>query len=192
MGVIPIAGRFDPSVNHDCLGVIHSAFLPPYTDVAFSLYYTCSTTGGNPTLYTQWLSMPLPDSAGFTGTYQFVAGDFGTDGNSQPNFIPDGIDTIAVRRGPFVAFSNTPVSNHATFPTAQYFGDPNGGDSEYGYFVAGDWNTDGLDSFGLYYYSNGIPVFYRRNNLDWNLIEYTAQYLPNNGSTFNVATWREP
>lgn len=189
-GNFAVAGRFDASVPNDCVGVIDSGNFPPY-GVAFALYYTCDLSEPNPDKTFQWLSVLLPDAQGFTGAFQFTTGDFGTDGNTLPNFVPDGIDTIAVRRGPFVAFTNTPpTTQNATFPNAQYLGFGNSGD--YGWFVAGDWDTNRLDSFGIYF--NLFGTLHYRNNLEWNNDDDdTIQGVGTMGTgiAYSAASWRE-
>ncbi|KAB2852467.1 MAG: hypothetical protein F9K46_19130, partial [Anaerolineae bacterium] len=108
-----VAGRVDG--NYDCFGVIDSANFPPY-GLAFVLYITCDLSGNpTPPLLVQWLSVLLPDAAGFSGTFQFVMGDWNGDG----------IDTVACRRGPFIAWTNDSALNiSAGFPFAQYIGAP--------------------------------------------------------------------
>src|SRR5262249_11807746 len=81
LGHPPVAGRFNPGSPNDCLGVVDSATAPNGVDTQFSLYYTCDLTSGpNPAKQAQWLSLVLPNSQGFTGTHQFMAGDFDKDG----------------------------------------------------------------------------------------------------------------
>ena len=192
VGVFAVAGRFDASVPNDCVGVIDSGNFPPY-GIAFVLYYTCDFSTTNPPLRYQWLSVLLPDAQGFTGAFQFSTGDFGTDGNVQPNFMPDGIDTIAVRRSQFVAFTNTPPTRiNATYPNAQYLGFANSNsDGTYGSFVAGDWDSNGLDSFGIHF--DIVGTFWRRNNLEWNNSVNITQGIGTMGTgiTYSAASWRE-
>ncbi len=193
VGNFAVAGRFDASVPNDCVGVIDSGNFPPY-GVAFALYYTCNFSDPNPNKTFQWLSVLLPDVQGFTGAFQFMAGDFGTDGNVSPNFVPDGIDTIAVRRSQFVAFTNTPPTTiNATYPYAQYLDfaystlDPR----YYGTLVAGDWDSNGLDSFGIYFNHGG--TFHYRNNLEWNNPVNIMQGVGTMGLdvAYGAASWRE-
>jgi CSLREA domain-containing protein len=176
LGRPPVVGRFNPALLNDCLGVVDSA--PSGVDTAFSLYYTCNLTGGNPPKQGQWLSLVLPNSQGFSGTHQFVAGDFNNDG----------VESIGVRRGVAIAWTNVaPTSGHATFNFAQYIGVPPGTSGE-GHVVAGDWDGDGLTSFGLYY-QNG--AFHRRNDLDWNSGVYVLQNVGQPiGTPTTPATWR--
>ncbi len=157
-----VAGRFDATRENDCVGAIDSGNFPPW-GLAFAMYYTCNLVDGTaPAMTFQWLSILLPDSQGFTGTHQFVAGDY--DG--------DGLDSIASRRGPFIAFSNTPpTTQNAIFPLAQYIGEYTTGGSN---VVSGDWNGDLIDSFGLFY-ENG--AFFFRNDLEWNTGAITGYYL---------------
>lgn len=170
-----VAGRF-AGAAHDCIGVVDSGYFPPY-GTAFALYYTCNLNGGNPGKTFQWLSVVLPDSQGHAGAHQFEAGDF--DG--------DGYDSIAVRRGKFIAFTNvTPGNGHAMYNLAQYWGEPHTSEGD---FVAGDWNGDGVDSFGVYYAA--IHTFYRRDDVEWNTGLYRSQALPSlTASTVNATSWR--
>lgn len=177
----PVAGRFDASVNHDCIGVTDSSDFPPY-GTAFALYFTCNLAGGNPPKTFQWLSVLLPNSEGHSGIWEFSAGNF------DPTV--DAVDTIACRRGNFIAWTNTPPTTpSAAFPDAQFFGAPHSGTSQ---FVVGDWNSDGTDSFGLYYVTLGR--LHGRNDLDWNSGLYPLdQQLDTNivGTTsISATTWR--
>jgi Tol biopolymer transport system component len=164
--------------NHDCVGAVNSANFPPF-GTAFVLYLICDLSG-NPTppiFAEQWLSVLLPDSGGFSGTHQFVMGDW--DGN--------GSDTIAVRRGAYITWTNDSIFNSsASFPNAQYFGAPGAGSE--GILVDGDWDRNGLDSFGLFY-QNG--EFFYRNDLLFNSGAYGNQSV---GQTFagtvQASTWR--
>lgn len=158
-----VAGRFSAGGPNDCIGVVEQGFLAPY--VVFVMWYTCDLTSGpTPAIPYHWVSAVLSDQAGFAGlgTHQFTAGDWNNDG----------LDTVAARRGPFVAYTNTAVTTiPSSFSFAQYFGDPSP-TADYGAFVAGDWDNNNVDSFGLFY-PDGI--FYRRNDLDWNSGVYVSQ-----------------
>ncbi|GIK62226.1 MAG: hypothetical protein BroJett018_00200 [Chloroflexota bacterium] len=186
-----VPGRFDAGVGHDCIGVIDSGNFPPW-GTAYVLYFACNLTSGpTPPLSFQWLSVVLPDNQGFTGTAQFVAGDW--DGN--------GTDSIAVRRSEFIAYTNVPPAPNApslpyslaAFNLAQYIGDPRplAGDvlaGQYGNVVAGDWDSNGVDSFGLYYPAG---YFYYRNDLLWNSGLYTLQRVAQPiGTTTTATSWR--
>ncbi len=172
----PVAGRFDAGLNHDCIGVVDSGNFPPY-GVAFVLYFTCAMTDGNPVKTFQWLSIVLPDNQGFTGTFQFGTGEF--DGN--------GVDSIAIRRGNFIAYSLTnPTTFAATFPLAQYFAPPIVGNNQ---FIVGDFDNNGLDSFGLFFPAAGAAYF--KNDLDWNsgaTPGMISSYFPI-GTATTAATW---
>lgn len=174
-----VVGKFSGATN-DCVGAVDSANFPPY-GTAFALYFTCNYAGNpNPPLTFQWLSVVLSDSAGFAGLgdHQFVSGDWNNDG----------LDSVAIRRGPYIAFTNiVPGTGHAEFNLAQYIGAPSA--VNYGLFVAGDWDSNNIDSFGLVY-NNGD--FYRRNDLDWNSGAYIYQYigLPT-GIIHSAASWRQ-
>ncbi|MBI5929657.1 MAG: S8 family serine peptidase [Chloroflexi bacterium] len=173
-----VAGRFDNSAANDCIGAVDSANFPPY-GIAYAMYFTCNLTSGpTPPLTFQWLSVLLPDSQGHTGTAQFVAGDWNSDG----------VESIAIRRTNYIAYTNVPPTTlESAFDQAQYFGTPSA--VSYGTLVAGDWDSDRVDSFGLVY-SNG--AFYRRNDLQWNSGQYTLQNLGQPTGTINFATsWRQ-
>ncbi|MBI5930067.1 MAG: hypothetical protein HY862_12215 [Chloroflexi bacterium] len=163
-----VVGRFDANYGNDCIGAVDSANFPPY-GTAFALYFTCDLThGSTPALTYQWLSVVLPDSLGYTGAHQFGAGDFNNDG----------IDSIAIRRGEAVAYTNVPPTTvNSAFDLAQYFGNPGltGGDivaGQYGNLIVGDWNNDGTDTFGLFYPAG---VMYYRNDQLWNSGVYVRQ-----------------
>lgn len=180
VGVYAVAGRFNNGLLNDCLGVIDSAFFPGY-GAAFALYFTCDTSTANPPKTVQWLSVLLPDAQGFSGQFEFDAG----------NYDPavDNRDTIACRRGPFIAYTNTSAYIlESAFNLAQYIGDPPGisGPST---FVVGDWNSDGADSFGLVSPTQGY--FWYRNDLDWNSGVYFFQYIGfPAGTGTQAATWQ--
>ena len=165
-----VAGRFDGAVNHDCIGIIDSA---PWgaQDTAFVMYWTCDLAGGSPPKNSLWLGSPLATSGfGEIGAYQFLAGDF--DG--------DGVDTIAVRRGPYIVWGGAPNQ-------AQNFGMPL---APYGDAVTGDWDGDGISTFGIYYQTE---QFFYLNHLDWANMNYTQQVLPSNhGMTepLRPVSWR--
>ncbi|MBI5931575.1 MAG: hypothetical protein HY862_19865 [Chloroflexi bacterium] len=174
----PVAGRFDGTINHDCLGVVDNANFPPY-GTAFALYFTCNVAGGNPAKTFQWLSVLLPDNQGHTGAHQFSGGDF--DGN--------GVDSIAVRRGPTIAWTNVaPTTQLSEFTFAQYIGTPHA--TDYGVLVAGDWDSNGADSFGLFYQDG---AFYRRDDLLWNSGAYLLQRVGAPvGTPMTATSWRNP
>lgn len=177
-----VAGQFavnyDPPVppnpttnpQNDCVGVIDNG-VQANGDMGYVLYFICNFEVND--LRWQWLGTPLPNSQGFSGPHQFAVGDF---------FVNDGIETIAVRRGPFITWTDTPATTLlAQMPSAQYIGNPDGDpDLTNGYFVAGRWNSTGSAysligdraSFGLLY-PNG--TFYYRRDLDWNSGVYLSQ-----------------
>ena len=168
--VSPVAGRFDSTVNHDCFGVVELDFTP--SGFGFPLHYTCNLSAGSHPISGQWLGVVLPS----TGTYQFAAGDWNNDG----------LDSVAARRGVYISWGNVPPANGvASFPLAQYIGAPHAGT---GALVAGDWDNDGVDSFGLYYSSDG--TFYRRNDLDWNSGVYLLQHVGLPIGAAVPASWR--
>jgi len=160
-----VAGRFDGAVAHDCVGVVDSAVIGG--ENAFAVYWTCTMANGNPTKQSIWLGTPL-STAGFgnIGAHQFTMGDF----------VGNGIDTVAVRRGPYVAWGGT---------SAQYMGAPGSG---YGNVAAGDWDGDGISTFGLYYQDGS---FYRLNDLLWHTENYTLQHLGQPiGTPTTPVSWR--
>jgi len=164
-----VAGRFDGAVAHDCVGVIDNADnWMGSGDTAFAMYWTCDLTPNtNPPKNALWLSLPLPTSGfGNIGPHQFVAGDY----------TGSGVETVAIRRGPYFVWSNL----------AQYFGNPeNGGNA-----VSGDWDGDGVASFGIYYQDD---MFYRIDDLQWHSGAYKTQYLGGPlgfGETYRAHPWR--
>lgn len=181
---VPVAGRFNGNRANDCLGVVDD--IPWGSDTAFALWFACDYTNLSPNIAElgyQWLGIPLGNSAGYGsyGVHQFVMGDFDTDG----------IDTVAVRRGTTIAYGNTaPTTQVAALDKAQYFGNPYNGQygGLYGFFVAGDWDYDGVDTFG-YFYEDGN--FYWRNHLDWNQpISGSALISQPYGVYVLATTWR--
>lgn len=166
VGVFAVAGRFNNGLLNDCLGVVDSGFFPGF-GAAFALYFTCDTVTVNPSKTVQWLSVLLPDAHGFSGQFEFDAGNY--------NPAVDNRDTIACRRGPFIAYTNTSAYIlESAFDLAQYIGEPPGVSGPTT-FVVGDWNNDGADSFGLVSPTQGY--FWYRNDLDWNSGAYTFQYI---------------
>ncbi|MBI5929038.1 MAG: PD40 domain-containing protein [Chloroflexi bacterium] len=175
-----VAGRFNGGVGHDCIGAVDSANFPPYGK-AFALYFTCDLTPATaPALTFQWLSVVLPDNQGYTGTHQFAAGDWNGDG----------VDSVAIRRGAFIAFTDiAPTTLLSQFNRAQYWGTPPVTGGNEGVFLAGNWNLDSTDSFGVFY-ANGN--FYRRDDLDWNSGVYILQRVGQPIGTPVIATsWRQ-
>src|SRR5690606_40806061 len=141
--------------------------------------WTCGFTHGTaPTLNHHWIGLTLewPEVSG--NAYQFGSGDFNQDG----------IDTIAVRRGVYVVWSNAALSNVlAVWNNGQHFGAPRPGLE--GQLVVGDWDSSLVDTFGLYYPSDGW--FYRRDDLSWNSGIYFLQRLGLPAGSGTVAdTWR--
>lgn len=179
LGRPAVAGRLNGGVNHDCIGVVDSGNFPPY-GLAFALYFTCDFTNGTaPALTVQWLSVILSDAAGFSGTHQFAAGDFNNDG----------VASIAIRRGLFIAFTNiAPTTFLSEFSLAQYWGTPSMTGGSEGLFLAGDFDNTGGDSFAVYY-PNGN--FYYRNTVEWNPGTHLLQQgVPPTGNINTVAAWR--
>jgi hypothetical protein len=144
------------------------------------LYFTCDLTDGTaPTLTFQWLSVVLPDAGGFSGAHQFSAGDFNNDG----------VDSIAVRRGEFIAFTNVPPTTLLSeFNLAQYWGVPPLTGGDYGLFLAGDFDNASGDSFGVFY-QNGN--FYYRNAVDWYPGPHSLQQVGQPiGTPVQATSWR--
>lgn len=181
---VPVAGRFNGNRANDCLGVVDD--IPWGSDTAFALWFACDYTNLSPNigeLGYQWLGTPLANSAGYSGSgvHQFATGDFNMDG----------VDTVAARRGTIVVYGNTPPTTQlAAIDLAQYFGNPYNGQYSglYGTLVVGDWNYNGVDTFG-YFYEDGN--FYWRNHLDWNQPISGAALIPHLYGTYVLpTTWR--
>ncbi|MBI5929659.1 MAG: PD40 domain-containing protein [Chloroflexi bacterium] len=181
-----VAGRFDPTRNNDCVGAVDSVSFPPYGR-ASSLYYTCVLTNGTaPTLGVQWLSVVLPDSQGHSGTYQYCASDFNNDR----------LDSVAIRRGQYVAWTNRAPAppepgqqvSLSAYDQAQYIGVPEA--STEGLFTCGDWDNDGISTFGILYQTTGN--FFRRPDLLWNSGAWTVQQVgtPLSISSIASGSWR--
>lgn len=177
-----VAGRFDVGRPNDCVGVFEQASMDGFT--VFVLWYICDFSTTTPPVNWHWASAMLYDTAslpGLAGNWQFAVGDWDNNGS----------DTIASRRGPYIAWSNVPIVNGANvntgaeFAFAQYFGIPSTFD--YGVFVAGDWNNTNRDGFGILYGNN---FFYYRNDLEWNSGIWELQRITNYvGSPRNVMSW---
>jgi hypothetical protein len=169
-----VAGRFSAAFANDCFGIVERDHDLPGD--GFPLYYTCELLIPIPPsgIQNQFLAISLPGSA----AYQFVAGDWDNDG----------IDTIAVRRENTIVWGNIgPAEGVATFPSSQTFGDPFDG---YGDIVAGDWNNNGIDTFGLFFKQNG--KFYYRNDLGSAVASYLVQKIGKPiGDKVKPFSWRE-
>ena len=162
--VAVVAGRyvsgFPNDSGNDCIGWVDSNTSPVTGNLRFSLKYWCDmTASGAVSLSAQWLGSPLGDSAGFAGTHQFVYADWDTDGLDEP----------AVRRGGRIARSNSaPSEGAATFGSGAQRWDTGDGDGpgahglDEGVFVAGDWNGNGQDTWGVVYDDGD---FYYRDNI---------------------------
>ena len=161
-----VAGRFDPAFNNDCFGLVDGN-LNGAGNMRFSLKYWCDMTvrpqdpGGGP-LLKQWLGAPLSNTAGFVGTHQWIYGDWDNDNLDEP----------AVRRGGRIARSNSaPSEGSATFGIGAQRWDTADGDGpgthglDDGLFVAGDWNGDGVDTWGVVYDDD---TFYYRDVFGFN------------------------
>ena len=166
-----VAGRyasgFANDSGNDCIGWVDSNISPVTGDLRFSLKYWCDMTqtpqsvGG--VLSAQWLSSPLGDSGGFAGTHQWVYGDWDNDNLDEP----------AVRRGGRITRSdNAPGEGAAIYGAgmAQRWdtadGDGPGAHSlDDGLFVAGDWNGDGVATWGVVYDDD---TFYYRDVFGFN------------------------
>lgn len=168
-----VAGRFDAVFPNDCFGVVQLQNVPQNHD--FRLHYTCELGVANPPsgIKKQWIDVTLPAP----GAYQFVAGDWNDDG----------LDSIAVRRDKKIKWGNVaPSEGPAAFSNAQNFGKPT---ESYGAAVAGDWNNDGIDTFGLFINGNG--TFYRRNDLGSTKAALTVQNLGKPVGSALAASWRK-
>ena len=159
-----LAGRFNPGgFNNDCIGWIDGNTSPATGNLRFSLKYWCdmSASGAVP-LSVQFIGGILGNSAGFTGTFQFVGGDWDNDDT----------DEVAIRRGSRIAYTLVdPSAGAATFGQAQRWdvgggvSGPGGNGLDAGIFISGDWNGDGQDGWGVLYDNND---FYYRSSLLWN------------------------
>lgn len=171
---VAVAGRFDAGRPNDCFGVVERDHNLPGD--GFPLYYTCELLVPVPPsgIQNQFLAVTLPG----TGAYQFAAGDWDNDG----------LDTIAVRRDNMIAWGNVgPAEGIGTFPLAQNFGDPSDG---YGDLVAGDWDNDGIDTFGLFFKQKGR--FFYRNELNPAVAPYLKQKIKKPiGVKVKPFAWRE-
>lgn len=160
-----VAGHFT-NVPHDCIGLVVDNV---------GLWWTCEMAVNPPPMSGQWLGGQLADKP---GEYQFAVGDF--DG--------DGLDTVAIRRDKYIVWTNVPTTTEqALFPDAQYIGEPS--TPGYGIFVSGDWDTDGIDSFGLHYPGTTPSIFYWRNDLEWNSGIYVTQDLSYFAGYTQATTW---
>ncbi len=137
----PVAGHFRSDIANDCIGVVEEA--ASGTDIIYVLWYTCDFSTGAPVIEGQLVGKALPKVNGLMdfGAPQFVVGDW--DG--------DGIETIAFRQGRFFNYSNTPpTEDTAVFEERVVIGLPR--QDGYGILVAGNWDDDGVDTIGLYYF----------------------------------------
>ncbi len=162
-----VAGRFDPTFNNDCFGVVQMKDVPAGHN--FALRYTCELGASNPPggIKTQWIDISLKGD----GKYQFVAGDWNGDG----------LDSIAVRRDKKIKWGNVaPAGGAAVFPATQKFKTP---ESSYGNIISGDWNGDEIDTFGIFF--KGNSTFYYRDDLNKQKLTPAVQHL---GITIDKAT----
>lgn len=165
-----VAGRFLAGYDNDCVGVIHGDGVD-IQNPTFHLEYWCELAPGfaDESHGTQWIGAVLPDSNFPTGEHEFAAGDW--DG--------DGIDELAVRKDLFITYTLAdPELDLAPFAQAQRWGVPPDELTATGVFVAGDWNGDGIDGWGVLYDDNH---FYHRNDLTWNPgpLAYHLQHIDN-------------
>lgn len=170
-----VAGRFSAGAANDCIGVIDKEFDSP--DDGFPLFYTCELAALNPPngILEHWLNVELPGP----GKYQFVAGDFDIDG----------LDSVAVRRGNTFVWGNVaPSEGIANFPFVQDFGDPYAG---YGLAVAGDWDGDGRDTVGLYFYDTKARFYWRNDQNAAYAVPFRQRLKNKVGTKQNVDSWQE-
>ncbi|HET9765478.1 MAG TPA: hypothetical protein VFS60_01450, partial [Thermoanaerobaculia bacterium] len=170
-----VAGRLDGTVDHDCVGVIDNAdnWLGS-GDTAFAMYWTCDLTPDtNPPKTALWIGLPLPNS-GFPELlvnspkpHQFMVGDY----------TGSGVETLAIRRGPYFVWSNL----------AQYF---DTFASNWGEAVSGDWDGDGISTFGIA--EDGGGIWYRCEDLTWHPGIYKTQSLrgPLGFTNYDMSVWR--
>ncbi|MBK8134817.1 MAG: hypothetical protein IPK52_03090 [Chloroflexi bacterium] len=170
-----VAGRFSAGAANDCIGVIDKEFDSP--DDGFPLFYTCELGAINPPggILEHWLNVELPGP----GKYQFIAGDFDIDG----------LDSIAVRRGNTFTWGNVaPSEGIADFPFVQDFGDPYTG---YGLAVSGDWDGDGRDTVGLYFYDDKARFYWRNDQSPTYVLPFRQRLKNKVGTKQNVDSWQE-
>ncbi|MBK9122083.1 MAG: hypothetical protein IPM16_03035 [Chloroflexi bacterium] len=168
-----VAGRFSVIAPNDCFGIVHINHGQP--SAGYPLYFTCDLSQLNPPngLASQWLNFDLPGS----GKVQFIAGDW--DG--------DGIDTIGVRRAGLIEWSNiVPTLGTANPQASQQFGMPL--TEYYGDIIAGDWNGNGIDTFGLWYKQKG--KLYYRDDLLANQTSYLKQKVKKPVGIAAASAWR--
>lgn len=136
-----VAGHFRSDITNDCIGVVEEA--TSATGTIYVLWYTCDFNVEVPLIESQLIGKILPKVKGLMdfGTPQFVVGDWDSDG----------IETIAFRQGRLFNYSNTPPTEDiAVFNERVMIGLPR--HDGYGILVAGDWDDDGIDTIGLYYF----------------------------------------
>lgn len=151
LNVSVVSGRFDAARANDCIGTIIMDYPTGYPMI-WTCDFSTEVPAYNGQIFGQWLGTALTFA---TGQYQFVTGDWNGDG----------IDTVAIRRGPYVAYGDVPPTTlMGGLPYAQYIGEPMG-PAVYGEIMAGDWDNNGTDSFGLYFNAHGR--FYWYNELVW-------------------------
>lgn len=154
-----VVGRFGEG-ERDSIGIV--------TGTTFTI---ARDLNGNTSPLVQMLDIEFPTDADL----QYGAGDF--DG--------DGLDSIAIRQGHQIFYSDDPPN----MPTAEFqpairFPAPEDGPS---LLVVGDWDADGMDSFGLYFVETGH--FYGRNQTDGPLIEQQLDTSGAGVATIRVASW---
>ncbi len=168
-----VAGRFHPAFTNDCFGVVQMKNVPEGHN--FALRYTCELLTASPPsgIQTQWIDINLKGS----GKYQFVAGDWNGDG----------LDSIAVRRDKKIKWGNvTPASGAAVFTAVQKFKTP---DANYGTLISGDWNNDGIDTFGIFVKQS--RAFYYRDDLSKPKVAPFVQQLGINIKKPIASSWRK-
>lgn len=170
-----VVGRFKATPFNDCIGRVEMILV--LRQPVFTLHYACNFSG-NPTaeIFSQSLEGAIPEMADFN--LGFAAGDF--DG--------DGLDTLAAYDDHYVFYGNTPITqNGGIMDLMQSFGKPS--ETETPTFLSGDWDGDGIDSFGVFYPSG---EFFYRNDLLTNAAQHGNQTvgLPFGPTAVQASTWR--
>lgn len=168
---VAVVGRFDAALPNDCIGVVW-AF--PDNSALYALSYVCDFA--TPVVHEQYLGAPL---SGDSGPYSFAAGDF--DG--------DGLDSLAVLRGATIVYTNAdPSQDEALFNYSQDWVEPfnEGGPAT---LLVGDWDGDGVDSFGVVVSPDDAAVsyFYRSDQVGSAEDGWQVQVVT---GTSRVAVWR--
>lgn len=120
---------------------------------------------------------------------QMLAIEFAADADLQygaGDFDGDGEDSIVIRQGDQIFYSNTPPHvATAAFESPLESIAPEDGPSQ---LVVGDWDADGVDSIGLYFVETGH--FYGRNQTDGPLMVQQLESGAVGTVNINAMSWR--